>query len=167
MENIREFHLRLSGEYAAMLQKFLGGKLRAVCLFGSAARGDFKKDSDIDLLVIADELPEDVGSRHSMFNQLRMEISSSDTAKKLRNLGYSTSISEIYLTPDEAEKHPPIMLDIVEDGIIIYDVDNFLRKVLKEIKERLLTLGARRVQTSKGWYWVLKPDARLGEEIRI
>jgi len=40
------------------LQQGLGKKLVAVVLFGSRARGDAKEESDWDMLVIAEDLPE-------------------------------------------------------------------------------------------------------------
>ncbi len=167
LEAVKPLYMELVEEYASMLKDSLGDKLRSVCLFGSIARGDLERGSDVDLLVVAEGLPEDVGLRHSMFRDLRARIASTEAARRIRGLGYSAATSEIYLTPEEAERHPPIMLDIVEDGIIVYDKDGFLRKVLEGIGARLRELGARRIKTGKGWYWVLKPDAKLGEEIRI
>lgn len=166
-EAVKRLYMELVEEYASMLRDSLGDGLRSVCLFGSIARGDFERGSDVDLLVVAEGLPEDVGSRHSMFGDLRARIASTEAARGIRELGYSAATSEVYLTPEEAERHPPIMLDIVEDGIIVYDRDGFLRRVLERIGARLRELGARRIRTGKGWYWVLKPDAKLGEEIRI
>jgi len=40
-----------------------GRETTVVVVFGSTARGDFNKWSDIDVLVVAAELPEDWGSR--------------------------------------------------------------------------------------------------------
>ncbi|MEM3574882.1 MAG: nucleotidyltransferase domain-containing protein [Candidatus Bathyarchaeia archaeon] len=166
-EAVKRLYMELVKEYASMLKDSLGNRLRSVCLFGSVARGDFEAGSDVDLLIVVEGLPEDVGNRHSMFRDLRARIASSKAARGIRELGYSAAASEIYLTPEEVEKHPPIMLDIVEDGIIIYDRDGFLRKVLEDIRAKLRELGARRMKIGKGWYWVLKPDAKLGEEIRV
>ena len=41
--------------FAACLEPALG--VRAVVVFGSVARGDFHDGSDVDVLVVADELP--------------------------------------------------------------------------------------------------------------
>ncbi|MEM2925594.1 MAG: hypothetical protein QXJ68_07910 [Methanocellales archaeon] len=41
------------------------------------------------------------------------------------------------------------MLDIVEDGIILYDKACFLAKVLSAVKENLRKLGARKIITKK------------------
>ncbi|MEM1945178.1 MAG: hypothetical protein QW756_04280 [Nitrososphaerota archaeon] len=41
------------------------------------------------------------------------------------------------------------MLDIVEDGIIVFDRNRFIRSVLDEIASKLGELGSRRIRTSK------------------
>lgn len=167
LETAKRLYMELVEEYASVLKDSLGDRLRSVCLFGSIARGDFARGSDVDLLVVAEGLPEDVGSRHSMFGRLRARVASTEAARGLKGLGYSIATSEVYLTPEEVQGHPPIMLDIVEDGIIVYDRDGFLGSVLEGLRARLRELGARRIKTGKGWYWLLKPDAKFGEEIRI
>lgn len=45
-------------EYARLVAATLGDDLKSVVLYGSVARGDAKTNSDIDLLVVADNLPE-------------------------------------------------------------------------------------------------------------
>lgn len=41
-------------QYVAAVQKIYGGHLKQVILFGSYARGDFNKDSDVDIMVLVD-----------------------------------------------------------------------------------------------------------------
>ena len=44
----------LISEYVAAVQKIYGSHLKQVILYGSYARGDFTKDSDIDLMLLVD-----------------------------------------------------------------------------------------------------------------
>jgi hypothetical protein len=68
----------------------------------------------------------------------------------------------------EIENHPPILLDIIDDGIILYDIEAFLENELKLLREKLSVLGAKKVYVSEDkWYWVLKPDIKFGERVRI
>lgn len=149
------------------LEKTLQDKLISVCLFGSIARGDEDLSSDIDILIITKDLPEGLISRNLTIKNIIETIKSSPQARTLRKMNQSILISPIILTPEEASKHPTIMLDIVDDGIILYDRGVFLQNILNDIKGKLRELGAQKIRTRKGWYWILKPDAKLGEEVRI
>ena len=149
------------------LEKTLQDKLISVCLFGSIARGDEDLSSDIDILIIMKDLPEGLISRNLTIKSITETIKSSPQARTLRKMNQSILISPIILTPEEASKHPTIMLDIVDDGIILYDRGVFLQNILNDIKGKLRELGAQKIRTRKGWYWILKPDAKLGEEVRI
>jgi hypothetical protein len=56
---------------------------------------------------------------------------------------------------------------MTQDASIVYDKDGFLKSVLDDMRRRLNELGARKVQAKKGYYWVLKPDARLDEVVEV
>lgn len=48
--------------YREAVTQILGKHLSGIILYGSYARGDFKKDSDIDIMILADVLPEEISS---------------------------------------------------------------------------------------------------------
>jgi hypothetical protein len=73
----------------------------------------------------------------------------------------------MYLTPEEARSHPPILLDLADHGAIVYDRDGFLAGVLEDIRKKLKQLGARKVAAKKGYYWVLKPGAKPTEDVEV
>lgn len=56
---------------------------RFVVLFGSAARGDFGVGSDVDILIVADDLPEKLDDR------LRLLFSLNPTTAPLEPIGYT------------------------------------------------------------------------------
>jgi hypothetical protein len=56
-----------------------------------------------------------------------------------------TLISPVPLTPEEVERHPPILLDILTDGVILYDKGDFMKDRLAELEGRLKVLKARKV----------------------
>ena len=47
---------RVAGEYAADVRRRFGARVHAVRLYGSAARGDWSPESDIDVLVLLDRV---------------------------------------------------------------------------------------------------------------
>jgi hypothetical protein len=81
--------------------------------------------------------------------------------------GFCALICNLFFTPEEVEKNPPVLLDIVQDGVILYDKNNFLASVLQKLERKLKELGSKRTKTDKGYYWILKPDLKPGEVIEI
>ena len=82
------------------------------------------------------------------------------------NEGCFIDFSPIIKTPEEATRLSPLYLDMVEDTIA-YDKDDFFMKILERVRRRLEELGSKRVRMGRKWYWILKPDYRFGEAIRI
>ena len=63
------------GATAVALAQELGERVWGVVLFGSAARGKSTFNSDLDLLGIADALPERLGGRMRLLRQSRQDTS--------------------------------------------------------------------------------------------
>ncbi len=154
-------------DYLEIVKGLYGDRLVSLCVFGSVARGEVKEGSDVDLLLVVEGLDEDLGARMKELAEVRERLRKAESYRRLKEQGLPVLTSEVALTPSEVASHPPILLDVVEEGIIVYDKGGFLRKELERVRERLRELGARRVKGKEGWYWVLKPDAKLGEVVRV
>jgi predicted nucleotidyltransferase len=159
-------------EYVNLICRSIRSRLKdsliSIVLFGSVARGEEGEGSDIDLLVISSGFKGSVGERLKTFQEIELSLVKSDARVKLRRSKLGTSISPIPLTPEEVKKNPPILLDILTDGVILYDKDDFIRRHLSKFKRRLKALGARKIFLPSGkWYWDLKPDYKFGEVIEI
>ena len=50
--------LAVASQYASEVRSHFGDRLRDIRLFGSAARGDWNRDSDVDVLVLLDSVSE-------------------------------------------------------------------------------------------------------------
>ena len=166
-ELLQTEYKELADEYGREVHAFLGDRLVSIAFFGSVARGEATPESDLDVLVIARNLPSDVGFRIRETMPVHDAVRRGDAYKRLRLQGRSAFVSDLFLSPEEAKAHPPILLDLVDDAFITYDNDGFLEGVLKNIRERLNELKAKKVRASKGYYWILKPNAKPTEVVTI
>jgi predicted nucleotidyltransferase len=152
---------RLAARYAQALEDLLGPSLVSVVLFGSAARGDAHPHSDIDLLVVAEGLPASRLAQHEIVApaDALLEPHLAD----LRQRGMLVDVSPILKTPQQVLRMPPLLLDMVEDAVILYDRGGFFAGVLARLRASLARLGARQVTRGAMRYWELKPDYLPGE----
>jgi predicted nucleotidyltransferase len=144
--------------------KVFGKNLVSVVLFGSYARGDFNKESDIDVLVVL----EDTADRYSCLKMIdHVEEILEPHFSKFRQKGFKPYISPILLNRVQAESVRPLYLDIVFDYEILYDKDDFIKTVFDSLRRKLEKYGAERRLVGKKWVVVLKKDFRYGEVIEF
>lgn len=128
----------------------LADHLVAIVLYGSRARGDHRPDSDWDLLVIAEGLPEKWLERYQ-------------TLKRMIPLGVRGAAAILSATPTEFESHlPALYLDIGLDGRILYERDGYASERLAEIRRIITKAGLFRERTPAGdiWSWETPPTGR-------
>lgn len=154
------FH-KLEQKLLSEIKSFYGKRLVSVVIFGSAARETQRFDSDIDILIIAEDLPKGRMKRVREFDAIEDKIE--PFLKSLQKEEINTYISPIIKSPEEAENGSPLFLDMVEDARILFDKDGFFSGVLEKIRNRLKGLGAKRIWKGNAWYWDLKPDYKPGE----
>ena len=161
-ERFKELERRLLAE----IRSFYGERLVSVILFGSVAREAQSFDSDLDLLVIAEGLPQGRMKRIREFGSVENKVE--PFLKTLQQKkGINTYISAIIKSPEEAEKGSPLFLDMVEDAKILFDRDGFFGAVLERLRKRLKELGSKRIWQGNAWYWDLKPDYKPGDIIEL
>ncbi|MBI3391819.1 MAG: HEPN domain-containing protein [Nitrospirae bacterium] len=115
--------------------------VRGAVVFGSRVRGSATADSDIDLLVVAKDIPR---RRHRRGNEV--------AAIKLA-LGLGVPVDVLLLTEDEfhsnVSNHNPVFLEIAFEGEVIIDGDARISEMLREARDYVLASGVRRVEG--GW----------------
>lgn len=152
--------------FIAKARQILGTDLVAVALFGSAARGDFKPGSDLDLFVVHD------GDRrhiHRILLEVALDLRRCPEGASLREQDLPSEPYPILVSRERlASETPWILLDVADHGIILYDPVAVLEQKLASLRRRLQELGSRKVTLPDGtWYWLLKPDLKPGEVFEL
>ena len=159
----------LLNRYAELLKEFFGERLLSAAVFGSVARGTAKfPQSDIDVLTVLEGIEKlSLGERLKLTGKVEEELSKTRAYKEFKDVsGRRPHIQEIIFSPEELRAHPPILLDMTSDVIILHDT-GILRQELDKLKKRLQELGARRVVRGDSWFWILKPDLKPGEIVEL
>lgn len=142
-----------------------GARLVSLVVFGSVGRGAPRPDSDVDLLVIADELPDGRLRRVAEFRAIENALAPMLT--ELARAGYHIELSPLFKTRAEIARGTPLLLDLVDDARVLYDREDFFRALLARLRARLEQLHARRIWRGDAWYWDLKPDYRVGQVFEL
>jgi hypothetical protein len=162
---LRDRFAWLEAELLRELQRHYGDRLVSAVLFGSVGRGSPHPHSDVDVLVIAEGLPNGRMKRSSDF--AAVEDALGRQLGTLRAEGIHTRLSPVLKTPAEANEGSILFLDFLDDAKVLVDRDGFFQGVLAKLRGRLDELGARRVWIGSAWYWDLKPDFKPGEVFEL
>jgi uncharacterized protein len=136
-------------------------RLVSLVVYGSSGRLTQRFDSDIDLLIVARNLPRGRMKRIREFEKVEERMI--PLLVKLKQEGINPSISPIIKSPEEVQKGSPLFFDMVEDARILYDQNKYISEVLKKIEKRFQELGSKRIWKGNAWYWDLKPDYQPGD----
>lgn len=106
-------------QFAERAARELNGEIQAVVLYGSVARGEATRASDIDLLIVTPrpdairarvvEIEEEIDARHQ----------------------YGTFLTATYMTLEEVRERArlgsPHLLNVLAEGMVLYDDGSFTR----------------------------------------
>ena len=157
LDRYEEILKRLRAELIA----HYGPRLVSVAVFGSVGRGTPRQDSDIDVLIVARDLPRGRTARVGEFLPVDARVES--WLSKAQGSVGSVMLSPVFKTPAEVEAGSPLFLDMIDDARLLHDTDGFFRRYLDGFRRRLQALGSRRIWLGNAWYWELKPDLKPGE----
>ncbi len=132
-------------ELSSNLKKELGELLKAVIFFGSAARGDAVSGSDVDVMIIINDLKYVFSAE--VVESLRVIIET--TASKISENFHITTmhLSKFW---DYVRLGDPIIVNILRDGVKVYD-EGFFEPI-----QYLLELGQIRPTKEAVWSYYLR-----------
>ncbi len=132
-----------------------GERLLSLALFGSCARREERKTSDIDLLAVADGLSERYSERLA---ELRRVVASCSRifGRQWQASGEHHPLDIVVVSPEELRGNELFLLDLTHDAVLIRDKNGLLQKRLLELREKLERTGALRIETTSGRYWDLR-----------
>jgi len=144
---------------ASLCKKHYGTRLISLVVFGSVGRGTPRPDSDIDLLLVVKDLPDGRIARVKEFAPIEIALSN--------EIKTHFDLSPVFKTTEEIADGSLLLLDMIEDGHVLFDRGDFFQGAMKNLQQRLHRLGARRIWRGNAWYWDLKPDYKQGETFEI
>jgi predicted nucleotidyltransferase len=151
------------------MKESFGERLLSIAIFGSVAMGKARfPGSDIDVLIVMGGVENlSFGQRMKLTINIEEKLSKTKEFAMFKDaFGMRPNFQEIIFASDELKNHPPVLLDLTTDSILLYDT-GILVEELAKIKKRLTELGSIRVKIKDSWYWILKPDVRPGENVVI
>lgn len=163
--SVSEAVSKLLEELVRCSLEVFGDNLVSIVLYGSYARGEQTPSSDLDVLIVLEELPEDRFELHRLLD--RVEELLGPCFNQLAQMGYRVVLSPIVLSRSQASVFRPLYIDLVFDAKILYDKNGFMKNILDKVRKKLEELGAKRVRLGKKWYVVLKEPVRFGERIDL
>ncbi len=121
-------------KYISPLIKKYGNLIKAVWVYGSSARGEAKKTSDIDVMVLLD----DVSGTISVSDQQAISSEISRISEKARRDGWILHFQPPRLLTqwwDLMRSGEPWVLTGMRDSLIIYDPSGFVRPIKRLLEE--------------------------------
>jgi len=106
---MREPYKTLIERLSEALKRKYGDKFISLVVFGSVARGEARKDSDVDLLLVIDSIPKRRLERQKEFMEVEKELEG--YLNELFDEGYFIDFSPIIKTSEEAMRLSPLYLE--------------------------------------------------------
>lgn len=121
MSNEQQYHfenLRIVREFSKHLIKEMNSLIKSIVLFGSNTHDTLNKESDIDLLIVLDNVSVYVTPELREAYRIIVNNLSSNVSNKLHVM--SVNFSDVW---DMARKGDPVFINVLRYGVPIYDTN--------------------------------------------
>lgn len=143
--DLQKHYWKALEEFENKLEKELDGKLEAIIVYGSLAKNQATPDSDLDVLVIR----QDIDQFQERISDISYDI----------DLKYHTFITHLSMTPEEFDyrlkRGEPLIANILRGGTPLYDSGFFQRrtssipKPSREVVERFYRNGLKKLEIAQ------------------
>ncbi|MBM4176938.1 MAG: nucleotidyltransferase domain-containing protein [Ignavibacteria bacterium] len=146
--------------------KFYDDRLVSIILFGSVGRDKFHPESDVDILIILEDVP--IGRYNRFFEFYEnVYLNTEDDRIDLIKKGMNLQVSPVIKTKEEAKYGSPLFIEMVDGCKILYDRDDFFKDVLNNLEAKMKKYGSKKIEFKGGYFWRLKSDYTWGDEIKL
>jgi len=131
--------------------EYYGKSLLALVIFGSYARGENRRNSDLDLLIILSEAPKWRKRLEEFENAIKkVEL----IAQQLyEEEDISGEFSPYILSQEEAFTFQPIYFDLYEHHLVVFDPQGIFERLLDSLGKLLQECRAEKSSWGNFWEW--------------
>ena len=141
---------------------FYGHRLVALAVYGSFARGENRKDSDLDLFIILRDAPKMSFRIAEFVEQVEMPVEPLGQALFEKD-GIHCDPSPYILTAEEARNIQPIYYDFVEHLAVALDPEGLIDRIVGAVRTRLDEVGGAKIRRNNTIEWQTKRVGFPGE----
>ncbi|NPV52020.1 MAG: nucleotidyltransferase domain-containing protein [Firmicutes bacterium] len=126
--------------------------LSGLAIFGSYARRENRKNSDLDLLIILQEAPRRRERLVEFIDEI--ELKHEHLAQRLYDEeDILCELSPYILREAEALRVQPIYFDLVSHHVVVSDPKGIVARIIASMWALLRDVGAHRVRRNNTWEW--------------
>ena len=133
-EDIQLLYLNYASLIAHELENILQDDLISVVAFGDAIWDEAGESSNIDILIVAEKF--EAVSQSEVIDSIEEDLKVSEEYMDLKDNNLGTNIKPLLLTQSEIENDTSLIQDIIRDGFIIYDTDDFMENKFKQPRKK-------------------------------
>ena len=135
------------------MKGYFGDELVSVVLFGSQARGTAHEHSDIDLVVIAEGVPEDWRQQDKIIGKLRM-------SPRLIRFPISIILKSPDVVKASLDTVQPLLFGILKSYKVLYDPKNFFEAQAEIYREHMREWDVQEVDDHVWRVGIIAEDAK-------
>ena len=139
-------------------------RLVSLAVYGSYAGRRARLNSDLDIFIILNERD----SLHKEFDLFYEKVESAleeELMELYDKFGIDMEISPFIVDAKEAEYFNPLYLDMLEETIILYDKDDYLKGILQRVKDMKEKYNFRKEYIANRHIWDMSRKNMIGEKV--